>query len=129
MNNLDTLASVWLELKDDERKVTDMRRDIEDQILSLVGLPDTFEGTETAGDEMVIKMTTRMNKKIDSDKLQELAAENGIESSLSSLFRWKPEINAAAWKSCSSDITDVLLGAITTTPGRPSFSITPKGTK
>ena len=31
-------------------------------------------------------------------ELQEIAAEHGLEAHLSMLFRWKPEIDARAWK-------------------------------
>jgi hypothetical protein len=65
-----------------------------------------------------------MNRKVDADKLQELAAEHGLSEHLGSLFRWSADINAAAWKAAAPTITAPLLGAITTTPGRPSFSIT-----
>ena len=58
------------------------------------------------------------------EKLQELAAEAGLTDHLSSLFRWKPEINMEAWKNASYEITIPLSGAITAKPGRPSFSIT-----
>jgi hypothetical protein len=53
-----------------------------------------------------------------------LAAEAGLSDHLGSLFRWKPEINATAWKQADNSITNPLLGAITSTPGRTSFSIT-----
>ena len=64
-----------------------------------------------------------MNRKVDSDKLQELAAENGLTEHLSTLFRWKPDIDAKAWKAADESITRPLMGAITTTPSRASFVI------
>jgi len=56
--------------------------------------------------------------------VQEIAAEAGLTEHLSSLFRWKPEINMSAWKNADEKITTPLLGGITTTPGRASFTIT-----
>ena len=73
-----------------------------------------------------VKVVTRFNRKIDADLAQEIAAENGYTDHLASLFRWKPEINAAAWKAANPEITRALTRAITTTPGRPSFSIEQK---
>ena len=64
-----------------------------------------------------------MNRKVDVDLLQEIAAEHGLEDHLGSLFRWKPELNVKAWQQADDSITLPLSGAITTKPGRPSFSI------
>ncbi len=120
---LEEIAPQWLEAKAAEKKAVDERRQLEDTMLSLMGVPETLEGTETAGDLYEIKVTGRMNRRIDADALQEIAAENGLTEHLSSMFRWKPEINASAWKAASDEITAPLLNAITTKPGRPSFSI------
>lgn len=118
------LSAAWIAAKDAEKTAQDERRMIEDRMLSLIGLPEAFEGTENAAASgYKIKLVGRLNHKIDSDKLQEIAAENGLTDHLSSLFRWKPEINARSWKSADDSITRPLLDAITTTPGRPSFSI------
>ena len=65
-----------------------------------------------------------MNKKVDTESLQEIAAEEWLSDYLPSLFRWSADINSAVWKSTDSSITDKLLGAITIKPGRPSFAIT-----
>ena len=60
-----------------------------------------------------------------ADKVQELAAEHGLTDHLSTLFRWKPELNMAIWKSSNESITRALAPAITAKPGRPSFTIEP----
>jgi hypothetical protein len=125
MTELQSLASEWLEAKNYEQKVIERRRQIEDRLRSLIGIADNLDGTETAKpDGFVIKVTGRIDRKVDADKLQELAAEHGLSSHLSSLFRWKPEINMAVWKATAPDITGPLAKAITAKPGRPSFSIT-----
>lgn len=127
MSDLATLSAQWSEAKEMEREAASRRRVLEDRILSLIGLPEAFEGTENAeAGDYEIKLTGRMNRKIDSDKLQEVAAEHGLSEHLPHLFRWKPEINARAWRAADESITAPLLGAVTTTPGRPSFSITMK---
>lgn len=122
---LDDLSNRWLRAKEIERQAVEERRRIEDQMLSLVGIPETLDGTETVETGAYkIKIVGRMNRKVDDDKLNELAIENGLESHLQNLFRWKPEINAKAWAAADQAITSPLLDAITTTPGRASFTIT-----
>jgi hypothetical protein len=68
-----------------------------------------------------------MSRKVDTDKLQEVALANGIFDHLQSLFRWKAEINASQWKIADASITEPLTEAITTKPGRPAFQITREG--
>lgn len=125
MSDLNLLSAQWIEAKEAERAVMEHRRAIEDQLLSMIGLPESFEGTENAEAPggYKIKVVARMNRKVDADRLQEIAAERGLTEHLSSLFRWKPEINAAVWKASDAAITTPLMEAITTTPGRPSFTI------
>lgn len=127
MNNLTDLSAQWIAAKEAEKSAQEERRLIEDRMLSLIGLPEAFEGTENAeADRYKIKLVGRLNHKIDADRLQEIAAEHGLTDHLGSLFRWKPEINARVWKAADESITNTLLEAITTTPGRPSFSIEEK---
>lgn len=122
---LDDLSARWLRAKELERQATEERRKIEDEMLSLIGIPETLEGTENANTGAYkIKIVGRMNRKVDADKLHEIAVENGLEAHLQNLFRWKPEINAKAWAAADQSITNPLLDAITTTPGRASFTIT-----
>jgi hypothetical protein len=122
--NLADLSAQWMAAKDAEKAAQEERRLIEDRMLSLIGLPEAFDGTENAAAPgFKIKLVGRLNHRIDSEKLQEIAAENGLTDHLSSLFRWKPEINVRSWKAADESITTALLEAITTTPGRPSFSI------
>jgi hypothetical protein len=127
LDDLNKLSGMWLEAKQNEDQATNDRRKIEDRIKSLAGISENLEGTETvAPDLFTIKIQGRINRKIDSDKLQELAAEHGLGDHLSRLFRWKPEINMAVWKAASDEITRPLSAAITAEAGRPSFKIIPK---
>ena len=123
---LDDLSAQWMDAKADEAIAVARRRTIEDRLVELLALDENKEGTTNAKTEQgfSIKVVGRMNRKVDADKLQELATEHGLSEHLGSLFRWSADINAAAWKSAAPTITAPLLGAITTTPGRPSFSIT-----
>lgn len=126
-DDLNELAAMWLAAKEAEREAVEDRRRIEDRIKSLVGVAETLDGTETIDpDRYTIKIVGRIDRKVDSDKLQEIAAEYGLTDHLSSLFRWKPEINMAVWKATDEAITRPLSAAITAKPGRPSFTIIPK---
>lgn len=114
----------WLEAKEAERQAAEARRLIEDQLIAELGIAESDEGSRTVkADGYKVKVTCRMNRSIDADALQEIAAEFGLTEHLGDLFRWKPDINAKAWKDANESITAPLLAAITTKPGRPSFSI------
>ena len=120
-----TVYQRWPDAKKLEAAVVAERRQLEDQMVDMFDVPKDLDGTMKAeADGYKIKMEGRINKKIDADKLQVLAAEAGLSEHLSSLFRWKPEINAKAWNAAAEAVTKPLLDAITSTPGRPTFTIT-----
>ncbi len=131
MNELDELARQWSDAKQDEAIAVAKRRTIEDRLVELLEIPETKEGTTSSTTEQgyAIKVVGRLNRKVDADRLQELAIAAGLTEHLPSLFRWSADINAAVWKAADQRITSPLLGAITTTPGRPSFTITRKESK
>ena len=125
--DLKELSAEWLYWTRDEEKSTTERRMIEDKIVKLLAVAESFEGTETAEPEgFVVKITGRIDRKVDGEKVQELAAEFGLTEHLAKLFRWKPELNMALWKASDATITGPLAAAITAKPGRPSFKITIK---
>ena len=125
--DLKELSRLWMAYKSEEEKATVKRRKIEDQIVKLLALSENLVGTETAEPEgFVVKISGRIDRKVDGDKVQELAAEFGLTDHLAKLFRWKPELNMAIWKATDATITGPLAGAITAKPGRPSFKIIPK---
>jgi hypothetical protein len=120
-----SLYQRWLDAKKMEALAVAERRELEDQMAVQFAIPKDLDGTiKQELDGYIIRMEGRINKKIDADKLQLLAAEAGLSEHLSSLFRWKPEINAKAWGAAADAVTKPLLGAITSTPGRPTFTIT-----
>lgn len=126
-DDLTQLAPLWLAAKGAEIVAVAERRALEDRMKSLIGVAENLDGTETATtDGYVIKIVGKIARKVDSDKLQELAAEAGLSDHLASLFRWTPEINVNAWKAADQSITRPLAAAITAKPGRASFSITIK---
>jgi hypothetical protein len=123
-----TLYQQWIEAKEEERRAVEERRRIEDALVKQFEIPENLEGTSNIdADGFKIKIEGRINRRVNADLLQEIAAENDLGAHLISLFRWKPEINAAAWKAADEAITKPLLDAITATPGRPSFTISKKG--
>ena len=127
MSNLQILAAEWELAKAEESEAIERRRKAEDEFVKALNVPKDLSTTMTAdAGQYVVKIVGRIDRKVDADKLQEIAAESGLTDHLSSLFRWKPEVNAAAWKSADESITKPLLGAITSKAGRPSFSITIK---
>ena len=91
------LAAAWLDAKQREASATEDRRAIEDRIKDIVRLNEDHDGTVVVvRDEYVIKIIGRIDRKVNSEQLQELAAEAGLTDHLSSLFRWKPEL-AVRW--------------------------------
>lgn len=127
MENIEILVNAWTSAKKAEAEAVEWRRRTEDAMLAIFKIDDDFQGTENFGvGDYKVKVVGRLNRKIDSEKLQDLAAEHGLSEHLAGLFRWKPEINSTAWKAADKSITQPLLDAITTTPGRPSFAITTK---
>ena len=121
--NLD-LYQQWMDAKSEEKAAQERRREIEDQLTELFELNEQDEGIQTfKPSDFICKITQRMNRKVDSDALQEIAAEHGLEDHIDTLFRWKPEVNLKAWKAADESITRPLAAAVTTTPGRPSYNI------
>lgn len=123
---LDPILCVqWLAAKEHERQATELRRHVEDEITKALALEPNEGTTNIDAAGFQVKVTGRFNRKIDTKTLEEIAAENGAENHLGTLFRWKPEIDARAWRAADESVTNLFSKAITTTPGRPSFSITP----
>lgn len=120
-----SLYQAWLNAKQTEETAVKVRRDLEDQMVKEFNVSATLDGTKniTTSDGYLIKVVGRMTRKINAEKLQELAEEHGLSDHLSSLFRWKPEINSEQWAAADPSITQPLLDAITTTAGRPTFKI------
>lgn len=122
-----TLHLRWLEAKEAERAAVEKRRLIEDELVQQLRVNSAHEGSQSFDiDGYQVKVTCRIDRKVDADLVQEIAAEHGLSEHLSSLFRWKPELNMSAWKAADESITRPLAGAITAKPGRPSFTITKK---
>lgn len=123
---LDELAAMWTSAKLAEAEAVKLRREAEDRMASLIGVAENAEGTTNAEAPggYKIKIVARINRVVDSDRVQELAAQHGLSAHLSALFRWKPELNKSQWDHAAQNIRDALAPAITAKPGRPSFTVT-----
>jgi hypothetical protein len=125
--SVDDLAADWLEAKQTERAAVEHRRDIEDELIRRLEIASDLDGTERRElDRHALKIVGRIDRKVDAEMAQELAAEHGIGEYLSTLFRWKPEIILRAWSAAPENVTNAFARAITAKPGRPSFSIEEK---
>lgn len=120
------LSEAWLQAKEAERLAVETRRSVENQLIQEFDISEQMEGTFNAKTNTghQIKIVGRLSRKVDAEKVQELAAEHGLTEHLGNLFRWKPEINMTAWKATAPEITVLLADAVTVTASRPSFSIT-----
>ena len=128
MSDLKKLANEWLRYKTDEELAVARRRRVEDEISEIISLPQ--EGNKIIEPKgFIVKISCRIDRKVDAEKVQDLAVEHGLEVYLQSLFRWKPEINMTVWKATDISITGPLAAAITAKPGRPSFKIMLKEVK
>ncbi len=125
MMPLQKLSVEWLEAKEAERDAVEKRRLIEDEMVRLIGLEQTDEHTrKVEAEPFTIKIACRINRKVDGDMAQEIAAEHDMQDHLGLLFRWKPELSMTAWNGVGDNVKQVFARAITATPGRPSFTIT-----
>ena len=126
MFDMVALVDRWYAAKKAEKEIVEKRREIEDQISKILLDDDSLTRAESHTRQVgryALTVSTRVTHKIDANKLQEIAAEQGTSEHLSTLFRWKPEINKKIWEATDETILTPLKDAITTTPGRASYSV------
>ena len=130
MVEIHELVAELYRVKQDEQNVRNKRMALETELATVISVPDDWEGnkTNTVGDYKV-KLTRKMNVKIDELKLRELAIVNNITPALETCFRWKPELNKREWDAADPDIRVKLSAAMEVTPGKASFTVTPVGEK
>lgn len=122
-----TMFQDWIDAKAREQEAAARRRKLEDLMVKEFSWElGGSNGCSLDREGFAIKITRRIDQKVDSEKLQEIARENGLSDHLSTLFRWKPEINMSVWKATDESITGPLLDAVTSKMGRPSFNIVRK---
>ncbi|MGC9216634.1 DUF7173 family protein [Acidithiobacillus sp.] len=122
-----SLMQDWIEAKKAEGLATERRRHLEDRMIKEYQIDTSAEGTRSIADgDYLIKVVPRIDRKVDVDMVTEIAAEHGLSGILSQLFRWKAEINKSVWNHTDAELIKPLYDAITSRPGRPSFTITQK---
>ena len=91
--DLETCSQQWLDAKQAEREAVELRRDAENKLLSLIGIAENLDGTETVETDSgyKLKIVGRMNRKVDGDRVQEIAAEAGLTEHLP-IFRSKKSV-------------------------------------
>jgi hypothetical protein len=126
--SLAALVAEWERHKEAERAAVEARREIEDAIVKMLEVPENLDGTKSLDivEGTTLRITGRIDRKVDGDKAQEIAAEHGLQAHLPALFRWKPEINLTAWKNADPKITAPFNDCIVSKPGRPSFAVVTK---
>ena len=119
---MNSLYAQWLELKRREDEAKALRQALEARMSE--GIPDEWEGSKTWSDgPYKIKASRKFNRKVDPVAVRKIADTYGMTDYIDVLFRWKPEIDAKAWKSADETITKLFSDAITTTPTKVGFSI------
>lgn len=122
MNALKDLSAQWLEAKEQERAAVERRRVLEDEMRKMLKISEAEEGTiKHVADCYIIKANCRINRKIDPERFLLLANQANIN--VQEFTRWKCELIMSAWKKQSDEVQKALSSAITSEPGRPTFSI------
>ena len=122
MYSLKNLSEQWLEAKTLERDAAERRRVLEDQMRKCLKIEPDEEGTvASVVDNYKVKAVCRMTRKIDPEKFLMLA--NDAQIDISQFTKWKCELQMGEWKKQSDEIKNALLPAITTEPGRATFSV------
>jgi hypothetical protein len=119
---VNSLYAQWLELKRREDEAKALRNALEVEMSQ--GIPDDWEGSKTWEDgPYKIKASRKLNRKVDGNRVRDISAQFGLEEYTNTLFRWKPEIDAKAWKAADETVTKLFSDAITTTPGKVGFVV------
>jgi len=121
--DLKQLLTQWVDVKAQERETAAWRRDIEDQLIQRLRLNDMDKNVTKEVEGFKVVASCRIDKKVDVQSVQEIAAEHGLQHELDNLFRWKAELNQRAWSKSDPEIIEKLQPAITIKNGRPSFKI------
>lgn len=114
----------WLAAKQAETAAIELRRSIEDAILTELNYQQT-EGTTNYDAEsgVRIKVVSRTTDKVDYEKLQKLIDSSENPSAIKRLFRFKAEPNKGLMYVAEPDILESVKTVISSTIGRPSITI------
>jgi len=119
------LCEEYMKIKEWEAKSAARKLAIETELLKNYQI-SKLEGSKTLRDEgFKIGLLGRTNKTVNAEALRSLPSEYPeiTNEVLGRVFRWKPEIDAKAWKEQSKEVTEILSRAITVTPAKITFNI------
>ena len=126
MAEINELVRKLYEAKQAELAAKEIRVALEAELERAVGVPTDWEGcmTKSAGAYRV-KLDRRMNVKIDGERLRDIAQTHNLTGIMETCFRWKPELNKREWKQAGNEIRQIFAPAISVSPGKASFTVTP----
>jgi hypothetical protein len=114
----------WQLAKDAEDAAKDARLTAELQIIAALGKPDNFKGTAHLDG---VSVSFGESVKVDAAAMRSLVEDHLLSpETIDELIRWKPELNAKAWKEAPDEIKRPLYPALEIKPSKPSFSRTDK---
>ena len=124
METLNSLFKELYEAKQQEDIFKAKRTALEEQIALTWGIPQEWEGSHMEKtDEFKVKISRRMNLKIDADALTDIAHKHDLGSFLGTLFKWKPELDKKQWDKADENIKAAFAESMTKTPGKVSVSV------
>ena len=123
---IEQLSQEWLEAKHAEVQALEKRREIEEEILSMIQTRDEGTTSETMG-SLKLSITFKMDRKVDANGVQE--AWNMLPPLVQEAFIWKPDLvlrHARAIESANPEAYKILAQFITVKPARPSVKVEQK---
>lgn len=123
---LDILATEWLEAKEAEKLANERRKEIEADIISLVGVAE--EGT-TNGETEHYKIETvgKLTRSLNDSQLQ--ADWDTLPDEIKKCVKWKTSLdtkNLRSLESMRDDLIPVMSRYLTTKPAKPSVVVEAK---
>nr|MCR5347159.1 hypothetical protein [Fretibacterium sp.] len=73
-----------------------------------------------------VRLDRRINVRIDGALLREIAETHGLQDMMETCFRWKPELIRREWRQAENSAKQLFAPAVVMTPGRASFTVTPR---
>lgn len=123
---IEQLSQEWLEAKHAEVQALEKRREIEEEILSMIQTRDEGTTSETMG-SLKLSVTFKMDRKVDANGVQEVW--NMLPPLVQEAFIWKPDLvlrHARAIESANPEAYKILAQFITVKPARPSVKVEQK---
>lgn len=122
---INELVSQLYEAKLAEQSAREYRLGLEAALEEKIGVPEDWEGTKTRPvGKFRVKVSRKMNVKIDANRLREQARVNDILPMVDLLFRWKPELDKKKWNAADEKVRLAFAPAMEVTPGKAIFTIT-----